>query len=126
MKACAYPFFQLKPHVALDTVNRWTEKHSCDMRKSLRMVPVNLRNEIKRLARTIALCSWGLSPGLEEQIQDIVAYRRALVEALIQTYDHVDSSMAVTFLFFYYRTTWANDCPALRTSSGCANGSSNH
>ncbi|KAG2145714.1 hypothetical protein BD769DRAFT_1382603 [Suillus cothurnatus] len=71
-----------------------TSANTCDMRKSLRMVPVNLRNEIKRLARTIALCSWGLSPGLEEQIQDIVAYRRALVEALIQTYDHVDSSMA--------------------------------
>ncbi|KAG1886674.1 hypothetical protein F4604DRAFT_1675547 [Suillus subluteus] len=32
--------------------------------------------------------------GLEEQVQDIIAYRRALVEALIQTYDHVDSTMA--------------------------------
>lgn len=100
IKVCTCPFLQLKSHVALVLAEQWITENAHELKKSLRMVPVNLRNEIKRLARTIVLCSWGLSPGLGEQIQDIIAYRRALVEALIQTYDHVDSPMAVGFLFF--------------------------
>ncbi|KAG1874830.1 hypothetical protein F4604DRAFT_1924950 [Suillus subluteus] len=72
---------------------QWVAENAQETKKNLRMVPVNLQNEIKRLACTIVLCSWGLSPGLDEQVQDIIACRRARIEALIQTYDHVDSPM---------------------------------
>ncbi|KAG1763646.1 hypothetical protein EV702DRAFT_1205545 [Suillus placidus] len=63
-------------------------------RKSLRMVPVNLRNEVKHLVHAIALGSWGLSPGFDKQVQDIVAHQCALISALIRNYDHVDSAIA--------------------------------
>jgi hypothetical protein len=67
------------------------------------MVPVNLRNDIKRLARIIASGSWGLSPAFEDHMQDIIAYRAALVEAILNDYNHVDSGMAVNFHILYYR-----------------------
>ncbi|KAG1730632.1 hypothetical protein EDD22DRAFT_960689 [Suillus occidentalis] len=44
------------------TTRQWIMKNSEKAKKSLRMVPVNLRNDIKHLARIIASGSWGLLP----------------------------------------------------------------
>ncbi|KAG1883597.1 hypothetical protein F4604DRAFT_1920098 [Suillus subluteus] len=72
---------------------KWTSKNSHSALKSLKTVPVNLRNEIKQLAWAIVLGSWDLSLAIEDQVEDVTAYRRTLVEALLETYDHVDSDM---------------------------------
>ncbi|KAG2029438.1 hypothetical protein BDR03DRAFT_987752 [Suillus americanus] len=44
--------------------------------------------------RAIVLGSWGLSPAIEEHVEDIAAYRSALIQALTGNYDHADSNMA--------------------------------
>ncbi|KAG0691767.1 hypothetical protein DFH29DRAFT_1010234 [Suillus ampliporus] len=71
----------------------WILKNSRGVLKSLKTVLMNLRNEIKCLARAIVLGSWGLSPAIEERVEDVAAYQSSLIEALIETYDHVHSSM---------------------------------
>lgn len=70
------------------------------------MVGTNLRTEIKRLARIIALCLCDLSPRLDDHIQDVVAYRIALVQALLLSDTHLDSSTAVSpFDLLFCRNT---------------------
>jgi hypothetical protein len=96
-KGMPYPFSESKTNIALDLAKKWTSKDGSTLKKNLRMAVLNIRNDIKRLARTIALSSWGLSPNFESQIEDIVAYRRDLVAALIQNYDHVHTQTAVSF-----------------------------